>query len=216
MCHSVSIFPNVGTTWVILETSIEPKAILGSRKTSDLYIVNSEVYVIFSPCHSKQTKAISETFSRTLKVPEKRIYAKRKIFLTVTTVRFVSDNLWRPVLPADGWYKISHALICAEWLENRDNSLIIANQMKCVSLNSEQTSSTGTRAPELNFPGGSSTSYCMPDHGPSVKRNPSKCYPHSGHWHPNKCHFPYFPWCRSNQIGASHHTPSFEVTSKWL
>lgn len=145
----------------------------------------------------------------------KRIPAIRKVLATFTIVRFVSDKLWRPVLPADGGVQISDALICGEWFQNRGNSLIMANQIK-KSLNSEHNSSTGTRALKLTFPSGSSTSYCDPDLGPSVKLNPSKCYPHSGHCHPHKCHFPYFPWCLSHQIGASHHTPSLLVTSKWL
>jgi hypothetical protein len=89
-CHPVSILPDVGTTWVILETSIVPEAILGSPYISDLFIVNSEDYVIVSPCHSKQMEAISETLSSTLKVPEKAI---NYLFATVTTVRFVSDKL---------------------------------------------------------------------------------------------------------------------------
>lgn len=37
-----------------------------------------------------------------------------KVFAAVTTVGFVSDKLWRPILTADGRYKISDALICAE------------------------------------------------------------------------------------------------------
>ena len=112
--------------------------------------------------------------------------------------------------------QISDALIWAEWFQNRDKSLIIVNQMKWVSLNSEHNSSTGTRASELTFPNGSSTSYCDPDLGPSAKWNPSKCYPHFVHCHLHKCHFPYFPWCLSHQIWASHHTPSLLVTSTWL
>jgi nitroimidazol reductase NimA-like FMN-containing flavoprotein (pyridoxamine 5'-phosphate oxidase superfamily) len=105
-CHEDSILPNVGTTWITLETSMVPEAVLGSPYISVCYIVNSEDYVIVSPCHSKQMEAISETVTCTLKVSEKQ--------KTVTNVRFVSDNLWRSVLTVDGLYKISHALFCAE------------------------------------------------------------------------------------------------------
>ena len=146
----------------------------------------------------------------------KRFPAKRNLFATITTMQFVSDKLWRPVLTVDGRYKISHALLCAEWSQNRGNSLIIANQMKWGSLNSEHNSSPGTFASELTFPSGFSTSYCDPDLGPSVKWNPSRYYPHSCHCHPHNSHFPYFPWCQSHQIGASHHTPSLLVTSRLL
>jgi hypothetical protein len=114
------------------------------------------------------------------------------------------------------WYKISHALFSAEWFQNGGNTLIIENQIKWVSLNSEHTPSPRTRPPTLTFPSGFSSSYCGTYLGPSVKWNPSKCYPHSHRCHPHSSRFPYSPWYRSHQIGASHHTSSLSVTSRWL
>jgi hypothetical protein len=55
-------------------------------------------------------EVISETATCSLKVPENQ--------KTFTTVRFVSDKLWRPVMTVDGRYKTPHALICAELFQN--------------------------------------------------------------------------------------------------
>jgi hypothetical protein len=70
-CHPVSILPDIGATWVVLEPSIVPEPILRSPYISNFLIINSEDYVIVGPFQSKQMIVVSKTPTSVLNIPEK-------------------------------------------------------------------------------------------------------------------------------------------------
>jgi hypothetical protein len=70
-CHPISILPDVGATWIVLESSVVPETIFGGPHVSNLLIVNGEDYVIVGPCQTEQMVVISKILTSVLNVPGK-------------------------------------------------------------------------------------------------------------------------------------------------
>jgi hypothetical protein len=70
-CQPVSILPDVGTTWIVLEPSEVPETILGSPHISNLLIVNGKDYVIVGPGQTKQMEVVRKIMASVLNVPGK-------------------------------------------------------------------------------------------------------------------------------------------------
>jgi hypothetical protein len=61
--------PDVGTTWIILEPSVVPETILGSRHISNLLIINGKDYLIVGPVQSEQMEFVRKIMASVLNVP---------------------------------------------------------------------------------------------------------------------------------------------------